>query len=67
MGFKPTRANADVYMRRNICNGATPYYKYLMVYKDNVLVASHAPEDVMKQIGSEFKIRMENTARQHHT
>ncbi len=26
MGFKPTRADADVYMRRNLCNGGTPYY-----------------------------------------
>jgi hypothetical protein len=38
MGFKPTRADADVYMRRNLCNGGTPYYKYLLVYVDNVLV-----------------------------
>jgi hypothetical protein len=57
MGFKPTRADADVYMRRNIRNGGTPYYEYLLVYVDDVLVASHAPEDVMKQIGSEFEIK----------
>ena len=38
MGFKPTRADADVYMRRSLRNGGTPYYKYLLVYVDNVLV-----------------------------
>ena len=57
MGFKPTRADADVYMRRNIRNGGTPYYEYLLVYVDDVLVVSHAPEDVMVQIGNEFEIK----------
>ena len=41
MGFKPTRANADVYMPRNVHHGGTPYYEYLLVYVDDVLVASH--------------------------
>ncbi len=49
MGFKPIHANANVYTRRNIRNRGTPYYEYLLVNVDNVLVASHAPEDVMKQ------------------
>ncbi len=57
MGFKPTRADADVYMRRNIRNGGTPYYEYLLVYVDDVLVVSHAPEDIMVQIGNEFEIK----------
>ena len=35
MNFKPTRADADVYMRKNFCNGGNPYYEYLLV--------SHAP------------------------
>jgi hypothetical protein len=57
MGFKPTHADADVYMRRHPCNGGTPYYKYLLVYVDDVLVVSHAPEELMKQIGSKFEIK----------
>ena len=57
MGFKPTRADADVYMRKNFRNGGNPYYEYLMVYVDDVLVISHAPEEVMKRIGSEFEIK----------
>ncbi len=57
MGFKPTRADADVYMRRNLCNGGTPYYEYLLDYVDDVLVISHAPDELMKQIGSKFKIK----------
>ncbi len=59
MGFKLTHADADVYMRRNLRNGGTPYYEYLLVYVDDVLVISHAPEELMKQI------RMANTVLQH--
>ncbi len=57
MSFTPTRADADVYMRKNTRNGGNPYYEYLLVYVDDVLVVSHAPEDVMKQIGTEFEIK----------
>jgi hypothetical protein len=28
MDFKPTRADADVYMRKNFRNDGIPYYKY---------------------------------------
>ena len=44
-------------MRRNVRHGGSPYYDYLLVYVDNVLVASHAPEEIMKQIGNEFEIK----------
>ena len=57
MDFKPTRADSDVYMRKNFRNGGNPYYEYLLVYVDDVLVVSHAPEEVMKQIGNEFEIK----------
>lgn len=57
LGFKPTRVDADVYMRKNFRNGGTPYYEYLLVYVDDVMVVSHAPEEVMKQIGTEFEIK----------
>jgi hypothetical protein len=57
MGFKPTRADVDVYMQKNIRNGNTPYYEYLLVYVNDVLVVSHAPYKVMQQIGNEFEIK----------
>ncbi len=47
LGFIPTRADADVYIQRNFCNGGTPYYEYLLVYFDDILVVSHAPTEVM--------------------
>ena len=54
--FQPTKIDADVYMRKNFQNGS-PYYEYLLVYVDEVLVLSHAPGDIMVQIGKEFEIK----------
>ena len=48
MGFTPTKADADVYMRKNYRNGGTPYYEYLLVYVDDVLALSHAPRELME-------------------
>jgi hypothetical protein len=56
INFKPTRADPDVYIRKNFCAGE-PYYEYLLVYVDDVLVISHAPDDIMKSIGEQFKIK----------
>jgi hypothetical protein len=56
LNFKPTRADPDVYFRKNFHAGQ-PYYEYLLVYVDDVLVVSHAPEDIMKSIGEQFKIK----------
>ena len=55
--FQPTRIDPDVYIRKNYRNGGNPYYEYLLVYVDDVLVVSNAPEDVMKEIGKEFEIK----------
>ncbi len=44
-------------MRKNFYNGGTAYYEYLLVYVDDVLVVSHAPGEVMQQIGTEFEIK----------
>lgn len=57
LDFKPTRADADVYMRKNFRDGGKAYYEYLLVYVDDILIVSHAPEEVMKQIGKEFEIK----------
>jgi hypothetical protein len=56
LNFKPTRVDPDVYIRKNF-RGAEPYYEYLLVYVDDVLVVSHAPEEIMRSIGEQFKIK----------
>ena len=57
LNYKPTWANQDVYIQKNNQDGSQPYYEYLLVCIDNVLVISHAPEKVMKDIGEQFEIK----------
>ncbi len=56
LNFSPTRADPDVYMQKNFHDGQ-PYYEYLLVYVDDVLVVSHAPSEVMIAIGEQFEIK----------
>ncbi len=59
LNFKPTRADPNVYIRKNFYAGGQPYYEYLLVYVDDVLVVSHAPDVIMKAIGEQFDIKNE--------
>lgn len=56
LNFGPTRADPDIYIRKNFCKGQ-PYYEYLLVYVKDILVVGHAPEEVMKGIGEQFEIK----------
>ena len=55
--FKSTRIDPDVYIRRNHKKNGQPYYEMLLVYVDDVLLISHAPDEVMEQIAGEFEIK----------
>jgi hypothetical protein len=57
LNFQPMKIDSNVYMRKNHRNGGSPYYEYLLVFVDNVLVISRAPAEVMEQIGKEFEIK----------
>ena len=56
LNFAPTWADPDVYIRKNFRDGQ-PYYEYLLVYVDDVLVVSHASGEVMIAIGKQFEIK----------
>ena len=57
LGFAPTRADSDAYIRRNRKVDGTEYYELLLVYVDDVLLISHDPDKVMKDIGKAFEIK----------
>ena len=57
LGFTPTRADPDVNIRTQKTPQGTPYYEYLLVYVDDVLVVSHNPGKIMEAIGLEFEIK----------
>ena len=57
LGFTPTHADPDVYIRKQFKADNSPYYEFMLVYVDDCLVVSHKPEEVMKAIGKEFEIK----------
>ncbi len=56
MNFTPTRADPDVYLWLAHKPDGMPYYKYLLVYVDDILALSHDPTGIIKDIGKEFQI-----------
>ena len=55
--FKSTKVDPDAYIRRNKKPDGTEYYEILLVYVDDVLVASHDPDSIMEIIGKTFQIK----------
>ena len=50
MGFKTSQADRDMWLRSQIKPDGTKYYEYLVVYVDDILIVSHAPQEIVKQI-----------------
>lgn len=57
MGFKPTRVDPDVYIRKNHKADGVPYYEIVLVYVDDVLAVSSDPEKIMRAIGEEYELK----------
>ena len=52
MGFAPSRADMDMWYRRQKRPDGTEYYEYLVVYVDDVLIVSHAPQEIVDAIAA---------------
>jgi hypothetical protein len=52
MGFTPSRADMDMWLRRQKRPNGTEYYEYLVVYVDDVLIVSHDPQAIVGAISS---------------
>jgi len=57
MGFKNTKADPDVYIREQTKPNGFEYYEMLLVYVDDVLTVSHAPQIIMDEIGRLFTVK----------
>jgi hypothetical protein len=56
MGFKPSIADPDVYLREFAKPDGFKYYEYILVYVDDVLIISHAPEEHLKVIATTYEL-----------
>jgi hypothetical protein len=52
-GFKPTRAEAEIWMREN--NGL---YEYIAVYVNDLLIAARVPGPITKELSEIHKFKL---------
>lgn len=57
LGFKPTLADPDVWIRPASKLNGEHYYEYLFVYVDDILVLSEKPEIVMQGISKAYCLK----------
>ena len=57
MGFKDTKADGDVYRKKSLRDGKVPYYEYMVVYVDDVIYISEAPEQWIDALAKQYRLR----------
>ena len=57
MGFIPSLADPDVWMRPAVKEDSFKYWEYILAYVDNVLCISHQPLSAMKRLQESFKMK----------
>ena len=57
MGFRPSKADPDVWMRPATKPSGFRYYEYVLCYVDDVLSISHEPMKAIDSIKSVFKLK----------
>jgi hypothetical protein len=57
MGFKPCKADNDVYMMKSTKADGTPYYIYVLVFTDDILVVVEQPHDVLMTLDQHFLLK----------
>jgi hypothetical protein len=62
MGFSPSVADPDVWLRPAIKENGFKYWEYILCYVDDVLCISHKPDKVLQGIASKFKLKDDKMA-----
>ena len=57
IGYRPSKADSDVWMRPTIKNNGFKYWEYILCYVDDILVISDNPMQTMNNIGQKFKFK----------
>ena len=57
MGFKSIIAEPDVWMREATKSNGEEYYKYILVYVDDLLAISSDARSVILETGENFKLK----------
>jgi len=62
LGYRPSYADPDVWMRPAIKENGFKYWEYVLCYVDDILSMSHRPEKTMQGIQRNFKIKGDKIA-----
>ena len=57
LGYRPSPADNDVWMRPAVKRNAFEYWEYVLCYVDDVMCISHKPKATMLGIQSTFKLK----------
>ena len=57
IGFVPSEADPDVWLRRSAKPDGEQYYEYVLCYVDDIMSISHEPSRALKQIQEQFKFK----------
>jgi len=56
LGYRPTQADPDVWIKRASREDGSPYYKMMLIYVDDVLHVAEDPEEDMKKLGQVYRL-----------
>jgi hypothetical protein len=63
LGYKSCLADPDVWLQEATKSDGTPYYEYLIVYVDDILAFSLAPQETMKAIAELYRLKDNSVTR----
>ena len=57
MGYRPSQADTDVWMRAAVKTSGVKYWEYVLCYVDDILSIRNDPKATMEAIKSKFKLK----------
>ena len=57
LGYHSCPADPDVYMKAKVKKNGDKYYRYLIIYMDDVLCIDEVPKQIISHIGKLFRIK----------
>jgi len=57
LGYKPSQADPDVWIKRATKGDGTPYYKMMLIYVDDVLHLAEDPKEDMMKLSKLYRLK----------
>ena len=57
IGFKPTKADPNVWIRPAVKPDGSEYYEYIMCFVDDILSVSHDAKSILQSLQGQFKLK----------